>query len=73
MKIFDLLKSINEVEQASLFVDDDQKPEHKFLVTPMGIGYNDLEHAKSVADKNAEKKAKVIDTASGECVYKGKS
>ena len=72
MNKFELLKSLNEVSQGSMFVDDDQKPEHKYLVTPMGVGYDDLSHAKAVADKNAGKKAKVIDTASGECVYKGK-
>lgn len=71
MNKFELLKSLNEVSQTSMFDSDDQKPKHKYIVTPMGVGYDDLSHAKAVADKNSGKKAKVVDTASGECVYNG--
>lgn len=59
-------------EQMSLFSDHDSKPMKKFVVIPMGVSFDDFEHARSVADNNYEKKAKVLDTESEMVVYIGK-
>ena len=64
-----------EATQQQMFADKadtDDKPEKRYLVTPMGVSYDDLDEAKSVANNNASRKAKVTDTTTDKCVHTGK-
>ena len=59
--------------QLELFGSEkESKPEKRYLVKPMGVSYDDLAEAKSVANNNHAKKATVVDSETGEEVHKGK-
>lgn len=67
--------SLIEATQQQMFGDTDdksEKTEKRYLVTPMGVSYDELDEAKSVANNNYAKKAKVTDTTTDKCVHTGK-
>lgn len=61
---------VNE-EQGNLFDDVPQDSTHRYLVTPTGLGFDELEEAKIIADRHYKDKTTVIDTKTKQVVYVG--
>lgn len=65
-------KTKHIVEQLNMFPDHESEPTKRYIVVPMGVGFDDLNHAINVANNNYDKRAKVMDTNTDEIVHVGK-
>jgi hypothetical protein len=67
---------VAEATQGDMFgqadTDAEDAPKFKFLVKPVGVGYNDVVLAKAAAKNHMDKDVTVVDTTSGSIVYSHK-